>query len=109
MGNRRQRKKQHRRFLDRYLPDLCLVAPWRQQLLLGQFNEPYVLDALHTAELPAELSKSIRDHRLQFEIAKVPACEAESWLSEGGMMIFRYRSREFPSVVAYSGNNPEVL
>ncbi|WP_437996318.1 hypothetical protein WMF26_35230 [Sorangium sp. So ce185] len=107
--NKRTRKKLHKRHLELDVIDLSLVAFWRARLFETPVGNDLPLDGSHLEGVPERFRKAIRRHRLEYDVARVPATEAEPWLSEGGLIVFRFRAREFPSVVRYSGNNPDVI
>jgi hypothetical protein len=107
--NKRIRKKLHKRYLELEVIDLSLIASWRARLFETPIGQYIPLDGSRLEGVPERLMKAIRRHRLEFEAARVPATEAEPWLSEGGLVVFRFRAREFPSIVHHSGNNPDAI
>jgi hypothetical protein len=52
------------------------------------------------------VAPAIRKWELQFSVSIVPPGDAEAWLSENGMVIFKFWATGFPSVHCFSGNNP---
>ena len=106
---RRLRKRWHRRVLERRVIDLSTVSFWRARLFSAPLGQEFPLDAEHLEGVPDALARDVRRHRLRYQAARVLPEEAEPWLSEGGLVIFRFRAREFPAVAVYSGNNPDVL
>ena len=46
---------------------------------------------------------------MKYDVAVVEANEADSWYSEDGLLLFKFRAVDFREVVAFSGNNPDVL
>jgi hypothetical protein len=105
---KRLRKKWHKEVLPD-LVDLSQRSFWRARLFQASLGESYPVDSDHLDGVPARLAGAICARHLRFEIAKVAPEETEPWLSEGGLIVFRFRAREFPSVALYSGNNPEVI
>ncbi|HEY0465392.1 MAG TPA: hypothetical protein VGC79_14355 [Polyangiaceae bacterium] len=89
--------------------DLSQNSFWRARLFNGPFNEPYHLDVDNLNGVPVRIANAIRRRNLRYDVTKVPANEAEPWLSEGGLVVFRFRAREFPSVTSYSGNSPTII
>ena len=54
-------------------------------------------------------SLALSRYGLKYDVAVVEANEADSWYSEGGLLLFKFRAVDFPELVAFSGNNPDVL
>lgn len=106
---KRLRKKLHHAELHRQVVDLSQVSYWRQRLFDSEVDRTFPIDRDHLEGVPASLAKAIRARNLRFEVSKVDARDAPSWLSDGGLIIFRFRSVEFPSVVSFTGNNPGVV
>lgn len=67
------------------------------------------IDKDHLEDLWPDTAKAIQRLNLRYMVAKVPAESTEPWLSEGGLVIFKFWAVRHPSVKAYSGNNPDVI
>jgi len=52
------------------------------------------------------VATAIRKWGLHYSVSVVPPGNAETWLSENGMVIFKFWATGFPSVRRFSGNNP---
>jgi hypothetical protein len=72
-------------------------------------NEPFYIDKNNIDHLSNNLIKVILEYDLKYQVAKVPSDETEAWLSEGGLVIFKFWAKDFPSVKIYSGNNPNII
>jgi hypothetical protein len=108
--NRRIRKKWHVRALADVVADVSQSSFWRRRLYSAPAGTAFVVDASHCDGVPAHLVRLTRRRSLQYEVAVAPADEADPpWLGHGGLTVFRFRAKEFPSVVAYSGNNPDYV
>jgi hypothetical protein len=106
---KRLRKKLHRAELHYRVVDLTQKSYWRQRLFDSKAYQVFPIDRDHLEGVPSSLANAIRARNLRFEVSKVDARDAPSWLSDGGLIIFRFRAVEFPSVVIFTGNNPRVV
>ncbi|MBC2737473.1 MAG: hypothetical protein HF981_24140 [Desulfobacteraceae bacterium] len=102
-------KKKHKFWLELDVVDLSQNSYWRKKLFDAEENEPFDIDKNNIDHLPNNLIKEILEYDLKYQVAKVPSDETESWLSEGGLVIFKFWVKDFPSVKIYSGNNPDII
>ena len=87
--------------------DLSLDSSWRKRLFEANFHQAFPIDAGHLDDVPGRIAEPIKKFNLRFLAAKVPPQETESWLSDGGMIVFKFWAQEYPSVSRFSGNNPD--
>ena len=45
-------------------------------------------------------------NNLQFIVKKVKLCPVQF---DEGMIVFKFQSKEFPDIIRFSGNNPNVI
>lgn len=109
MARKRLKKKLHKYWLDMGVIDASQVSYWRKILFNSEYNEAFPIDKDHLEGLWPDTAKAIQRLNLRFKVAKVPAELAEPWLSEGGLVIFKFWAANYPSVKMYSGNNPDVI
>lgn len=108
--NKRQRKKKrkalYRSSIEDVTLEISLDKKWRGSIFSLKENEKIIISYLYADEIPAYIKKKIVQERLEFFVSKLNRCEE---IFGEGMVIFMFQSKEFPDVVRYSGNNPEVL
>lgn len=109
MARKRVRKKLHKFWLQRGVIDASQVSYWRKILFNAEYNEAFPIDKDHLEDLWSDTAKAIQRLDLRYMVAKVPSESTEPWLSEGGLVIFKFWAVRHPSVKAYSGNNPDVI
>jgi hypothetical protein len=84
------------------LGDVSLDPTWRQRLFAAEVGRRFPFSEEDILRLPARLRARIEADRLRF------ACFNEGW-TEDGFVVFGIESVEFPEIVAYSTNNPEIV
>jgi hypothetical protein len=104
--SRRLIKKLHRRWLDDLMMDASQASYWRGRLFDSKLGEVFEISRGVTSELPRRVTEAIHQYGLRFSVSTVSPVEADSWLSQGGYVIFKFWATEFPSLTRYSGNNP---
>jgi hypothetical protein len=104
--SRRLIKKLHRRWLDDLMMDASQSGYWRGRLFDAPPGEVFEISPRNTSGLPRRVTEAIQKYGLCFSVSTVSSVEAESWLSQGGNVIFKFWATEFPSVTRFSGNNP---
>ena len=104
--SRRLIKKLHRRWLDHVMMDASQASYWRGRLFDATLGEVFEISRRNTSGLPRRVTEAIQKYGLRFSVSTVSSVETESWLSQGGNVIFKFWVSEFPSVTRFSGNNP---
>lgn len=82
--------------------DVSLDPIWRQRLFGAEVGRRFRFGDEDLARLPARVRARIEADRLHF------ACFNDGW-TEDGFVVFGIESVEFPEIVAYSTNNPEIV
>lgn len=77
---------------------------WRSILFKAEENEPFRVDKEHVEGLSRTTVAAIKRYNLRFLVAKVPSEIAETWLSEGGKVIFKFWCSDYPALNSFSGN-----
>lgn len=98
----------HRKWLA-YVIDVSQISYWRGKLFSATKNEVFQIDSADTTGLASATVRAIRKYHLRYSVSVVDASEAEAWLSECGMVVFKLWANDYPSVRSYSGNNPLVV
>jgi len=104
--SRRLVKKLHKRWLDDVMIDASLVSYWRSRLFESNPGEVFEISRRDTSGLPSVVATAIRTFGLHYSVSVVPPGDAQAWLSENGMVLFKFWATGFPSVHCFSGNNP---
>jgi hypothetical protein len=104
--SRRLVKKLHSRWINDVMIDASQVSYWRSRLFDSKPGEIFEISKRDTSGLPSVVAPAIRKWGLQVSVSIVPPGDAEAWLSENGMVIFKFWASGFPSVHCFSGNNP---
>ena len=82
--------------------DVSLDPIWRQRLFAAEVGQRFPFAEEDILRLPARLRARIEADRLQF------ACFNDGG-TEDGFVVFGIEAVEFPELVAYSTNNPEIV
>ena len=56
-------------------------------------------------EIPEHIRKDVTINKLEFEVMRISSCE-EYFDKE--LEVFKFQSKEFPTIIRYTGNNPRV-
>lgn len=102
-------KKIHKKWLEMGVIDASQKSYWRKKLFEAEYHQAFPIDKNHLESILPDVAKAIKKYNLRYLVAKVPADEAEPWLSEGGLIIFKFWAINHPSVKMFSGNNPDVI
>lgn len=107
--NRRQNKKLRKRLYKESIEDVALEvsldAYWRKRILGQAYCEKLEITYRNPNEIPKYILKDITIYKLEFEVMRVSSCE-EYFDKE--LEIFKFQSKEFPTIIRYTGNNPKV-
>jgi hypothetical protein len=106
--SRRQIKKLHRHWMGVGVIDATQVAYWRGKLFDSRAGEVFEISRADVSGLPLQVAAAIRKFGLRFSVAVVDPAQAAPWLSEGGLVVFKFWATDFPTIVLYSGSNPAV-
>ena len=109
MRKRRIDKKIHKTWLQDIVVDVSQISYWRNKLFKLKENEELEINTTNHKDLPEYIVSAITKYKLNYKVSKVSSSEAEPWLSEGGMLIFKFWAVNYPSLCGYSGNNPESI
>jgi len=102
-------KKLHKTWLDLGIIDASQYSYWRKLLFESNEYDVFEISTDHCNGLDSDTVAAINKYNLRFKVSKVPSHEAEDWLSQGGSVIFKFWATDYPSVVMFTGNNPDVI
>lgn len=74
--------------------------------MFAEYDVPIDISYRDGDELPEYVREPILRHRLEFQAMRVESCP--EYFDEG-LEIFKFRSKEFPGITSYSGNNPDII
>lgn len=107
--NRRQKKKLRKKLYKKFIEDVALEISidsyWRKRLREKSYNEKLEITYRRPDEIPKYIRKEILLYKLEFEAMRTASCK--EYFDEG-LEIFAFQSKEFPSMIRYTGNNPNV-
>ena len=106
---RRIDKKLHKIWLDLEVIDLSQKSYWRERLFNSNKNQHFDINENNFEEASKILKEAIMKYKLKFKVCRVHESEADHWLSEGGNIVFKFWATNYPSLKAYTGNNPKVI
>lgn len=74
---------------------------------MGQaYNEKVAITYRNPVEIPKYIQKDIILHKLEFWMERVPSSKE---YFDKGLEIFEFQSKECPTLIRYTGNNPNVI
>lgn len=107
--NYRQKKKVRKRLYKQFIEDVALEisldAYWRRRILRQPYNEKFEITYRNPTEIPKYILKDVILYKLEFEVMRINSCR-EYFDKE--LEIFKFQSKEFPAIIRYTGNNPNV-
>lgn len=108
--NARQKKKMRKRICEMVLEDaameVSLIPSWRERLFSHPFGTKFLISCQNPDGVPAYVQAVMCRYQLQFYVSKVASCREKF---DDGLVIFKFESKEYPRMVRFSGNNPEVV
>ena len=69
------------------------------------YNEKLEITYRNPIEIPEHIRKDVTINKLEFEVMRINSCE-EYFDKE--LEVFKFQSKEFPTIIRYTGNNPRV-
>ncbi len=90
-------KKLHKRWLECAI-DLSQDSIWRQRLFGSVEHQIFEISSQNTIGLPEPFAVAIRKYGLKFSVRTASPEEAEAWLSENGMVLFKFWATSHPSL-----------
>ena len=99
---RRVRKKLYKNHLYNLIYDVSLDAIWRKQLFNAPVGKRFLVTEVVLPRLSEELRNAVQQKGLNFTVFN------EGW-TDDGFVVFGFSCIEFPYIIAYSTNNPEVI
>lgn len=102
-------KKIHRHWLGLGIVDLSQDSQWRKRLFDSTPGQVFAISSEDTRGLRKDAAGAVRHYKLHFSVQKVESAEAESWLSEGDQVIFKFWATAYPTARICSGNNPNLI
>tara|TARA_B100000446_G_C10528788_1_gene332958 strand:+ start:677 stop:1006 length:330 start_codon:yes stop_codon:yes gene_type:complete len=109
MRTSRLDKKLHKAWLELGVVDATQISLWREKIFNAEINEVFEIDIANHEGLDDQVVSAIRKYNLQYCVSKIPSSEAEPWLSEGNLVVFKFWAKHHPKVCLYTGNNPSVI
>lgn len=105
--SRRLLKKLHRRWLDAgVMIDASQSSCWRTRLFDSKAGEVFEISRADLSGLHWTVAMAVHRFDLRYAVTVVPSAEDEPWLSDDGLVVFKFWAIDFPTVRRYSGNNP---
>ena len=108
--NHRKRKKHRKNLYINLIDDAALEISidhqWRKKLFSLPYGVPVDISYRNAGELPEYIRGDILRYRLEFQAMRVDSCPV---YFDDGFVVFMFGSKEYPQVVSYSGNNPNVI
>ena len=98
----------HRKWLG-WVIDVYQIGYWRAKLFSSTPGEVFQIHSADTTGLPGPAVGAIHKYQLRYSIRVADAKEAEAWLSENGIVVFKLWAHDYPAVRSYSGNNPDIV
>ena len=69
------------------------------------YNEKLEITYRNPIEITEHIRKDVTINKLEFEVMRINSCE-EYFDKE--LEVFKFQSKEFPTIIRYTGNNPRV-
>lgn len=109
--NKRQRKKLHKIFLIDVVFAVSVSPYWRKKMFQSVKDKKYFINKYHNYAIEKPLNPIIHRYNLKYSVSIIPYEEVvQVWEDFGSEQVyFKFESVEFPNLVDYSANNPDVL
>lgn len=86
--------------------EISISRPWREKIFKLKKGEQLMISAERAEELPAYIRDEIILHGLTYYVCLADDCPEEF---DDGLVVFKFRTKEYPDIVRYSGNNPKII
>ena len=104
---KRLRKKLHKIHLIDVSYAVSVSSKWREKLFNSSPFEKQLVDLFHCEDISNPLKSIIKNYNLRYHVYIVPQEEAIDWDSQ--YIFFKFQPVEFPRLIDFSANNPEVV
>jgi len=103
-------KKERVRLYSEYIYDIVIEVSqsnyWRRLLFSSDYDQKFLINSDSEFHSPKFIRPVLLEHNLRFYVSKVSECPEEF---DEGLVIFKFEPLEFPEIIHYSGNNPDVF
>lgn len=99
------RKKLYLKIIEDVALEISVSSFWRKQIFESN-GKPIKISSFDVQFLPEYIKEDITKNELSFRVKVVDECDERF---DDGLIIFKFYSEEYPDVIAYSGNNPDVI
>ncbi|MBP0726134.1 hypothetical protein J5Y03_13205 [Bacillus sp. RG28] len=107
---KRHRKKLHKNHLIDLVYSVSVSKIWREKLFNSVRYKKYIIDKSQYEGISHQLKKIIINSNLRYFVSIIPQHEAYGWEDwDSSQIYFKFESIEFPNLVDFSANNPEVI
>ena len=101
-----EREKIYTDYISDVAMEISISKLWRSRIFSLKPNQIIRISANDKIVLPQYIKDVIIDYDLIFCVQVVDECEENF---DDGLIIFKFYSEEFPNIISYSGNNPNVI
>lgn len=108
---KRLRKKLHQTYLTDVVCEISISSEWRKKLFQSKPFEKNIIDRFNCENIDYNFLKSkIKSLNLKYYVSVIPWEEAIGWKDwDSTQIYFKFESVEFPELLDFSANNPEVI
>jgi len=107
---KRLRKKYHKRYLGDIVYEISISSYWRKRLFLSSEYSVSNIDKENMYDLHNYSKNKVRSIRLKYYVSLVPFADTKGWGDwDDNLIYFKFQPVEFPRIISFSGNNPNVI
>ena len=86
--------------------EISISSEWRKKIFQLKKGEILTISYRRPGELPIYVRDEIVRHRLTYCV-EIPFSYPEKF--DEGLVVFKFWAKEYPDIVRYSGNNPNIF
>lgn len=103
---KKNRKKVYKAIISDVTLDISLDSKWRRRIFDLPLKQKLEISYLNPYDLPEYIRKDVVCNKLLFQVEKVSNCNKKF---DDNLIIFKFSAEEFPQIVDFSGNNPNII
>lgn len=108
--NKRKRKKKRKKLYKEIIEDVALEisldSEWRKKIFNLRSNASLEISYSDPVTIPKYIKYFITYYKLEFIVKKVSYCKENF---DEIFEIFEFSSKEFPKIIRFTGNNPNIV
>ncbi len=99
---KKKRKKLYKDLIEDIALEISLDEYWRKKIMKQLINTKIEITYRNLSEIPEYIKKDMMRYKLEFWVMRVSSCKEHF---DENLIIFKFQSKDYASIVRFTGNN----